>query len=213
MLLRDVMTTNVVSAPPDMSIYEARKIMQAHRIRRLPVAEKGKLLGMVSMGRLESISPPKATAVSLWELNYLLAHTTLREIMEKNLITASPDMTVEEGVALAQRNKVGALLVVENGNLVGVITTNDFFYRIVNPVLGLGKAGSRLFIPGAGEGKALEDVLATINSNNIRIVTLFPITRDDGKPNDLVVHLATEDVSQIIRDLKDRNYLPTMRRR
>ncbi len=213
MFIRDVMTTNVVTAPPDMSIYEARKIMQAHHIRRLPVVERGKLVGMVSMGRLESISPPKASTVSLWELNYLLAHTTLREIMEKNLITASPDMTVEEGVALAQKNKIGALLVAENGNLVGIVTTNDFFYKIVNPVLGLGKGGSRLFVPGAGEGKALEDVIATVNRNNIRIVTLFQITRDDGKPNDLVVHLATEDPSQIIRDLKDRNYLPTIRRR
>lgn len=213
MFIRDVMTTNVVTAPPDMSIYEARKIMQAHNIRRLPVVEKGKLLGMVSLGRLESISPPKATSVSLWEVNYLLAHTTVREIMERNLITGSPDMTVEEGVALGQKNKIGALLIVEDGNLVGIATTNDFFYKIVNPVLGLGKGGSRLFIPGAGEGKALEDVIATVNRNNIRIITLFQITRDDGKPNDLVIHLATDDPSYIIRELKDRDYLPTIRRR
>ncbi|MDP2719982.1 MAG: CBS domain-containing protein [Dehalococcoidia bacterium] len=213
MLIGDVMTTNVITAPSNMSVYEARKIMDAHGIRRLPVVDKGKLVGVVSMGRLESITPPKGTSVSIWELNYLLAKTTLREIMEKNMVTATPDMTVEEGLSLAQGNKVGALLVVQDGNVVGIATTNDFFYKIVNPILGLGKPGVRLFIPGAGEGKGLEDVISVINRRKVRIITLFPLMRDDGKPNDLIVHLESEDASEIILDLKDRNYLPIVRRR
>jgi acetoin utilization protein AcuB len=216
MLIREVMTTNVVTVSSNTTVYEARKIMQAHNFKRLPVVDKGKLVGIVSLNRLESISPPKGVSASIWEINVLLAKTTVGEVMAKNLVTVSPDTTVEEGLAIAQGNKIGLLLVVEDGALVGVATTNDFFYKIVNPILGLGKPGTRLFVSGAGEGQELEDVIATVNHHQVKIVTLFPITRDDGKKNDLIIHLATEDSSQINRitsDLKDKGYIATIRKR
>ncbi len=216
MLVRDVMTTNVVSAPSNMSIYEAKKIMETHNFRRLPVVDKGKLVGIVSMERLDAITPPASGAQTVWELNYQLAKSTIKEVMEKNLVTVNPDMTVEEALALAQGHKVGMLLVVSNGDLVGVATTNDFFYRIVNPILGLGKPGTRLFIPEGGEGKALEEIIATVNRRGARIMTLFPVNREDGKKNDLIVHLDTSDpkkIDEIMLDLKDRDYQVTIRRR
>ncbi|MBI4332492.1 MAG: CBS domain-containing protein [Chloroflexi bacterium] len=217
MLVRDVMTTNVVSAPSSMSIYEAKKIMQTHNIRRLPIVDKGRLIAIVSMDRLDAITPPASGAQTVWELNYQLAKSTLKEVMEKNLVTVSPDMTVEEALAVAQGNKVGALLVVTpEGALVGIATTNDFFYKIVNPIMGLGKPGVRLFIPEAGEGKELEEVITTINRRGVRIRTLFPIAKEEGKKNDLIVHLDTTDqhkVDEVVLDLKDRNYLPSPRKR
>ncbi len=217
MLVRDVMTTNVVSAPSNMSIYEAKKIMAAHHnIRRLPVVDKGKLMGIVSLERLDAISPPASAAQTVWELNYQLAKTTLKEVMEKNLVTVTPDMTVEEALSIAQGHKVGALLVVSNGDLVGIATTNDFFYKIVNPILGLGKPGTRLLVSEAGEGKGLEEVVSLCNRRGARIVTMFPVARDDGKKNDLIIHLDSSDpkkIDEIMLDLKDRNYLVVTRRR
>ncbi len=216
MFIRDVMTTKVITAPTNMSVYEAKKLLQDHNFRRLPVLDRGKLVGIVSLDRLDSISPPKAASLSLWELNYLLAKTTVGEIMKRDLVTISPDTTVEESLAIAQGNKVGILLVVEDGKLIGVATTNDFFYKIVNPVLGLGKGGTRIFIPGAGEGKELHEVISTINRRAVRIMTLFPVTTEEGKKNDLIVHLDTEDTSKIadiMRELKDKNYSPTIRKR
>lgn len=216
MFIRDVMTTKVITAPSSMSVYEAKKVLHDHNFRRLPVVDKGKLVGMVSLDRLDSISPPKAASLSLWELNYLLAKTTLGEIMKRDLVTVPPDMTVEEGLAIAQGNKIGILLVVEDGKLIGVATTNDFFYKIVNPVLGLGKGGTRLHIPGAGEGKALQEVISIINRRSVRILTLFPVSIEDGKNNDLIVHLDTEDatrVDEIMREMKDKGYSATIRKR
>ncbi len=116
MLIGDVMTTNVVTASSNMSVYEARKIMEAHRIRPLPVVDNTKLVGIGSRGRLDSISPPSTAKASIWELNYLLAKTSLKEIMEKNMVTVSPDTTVEEALAIAQGNRIGALMVVDKEN-------------------------------------------------------------------------------------------------
>ena len=57
MKVRDVMTWNVVTVPSDMPIMEAKKIMDAHHILRVPVVDKGKLVGMIT--RYRSIKPAR----------------------------------------------------------------------------------------------------------------------------------------------------------
>ena len=138
MFVRDVMTTNVITVPSTTSIYDARNIMKAHKFRRLPVVDKGKFVGLVTDHSLDQVSPSKATSLSVWELNYLLAKTTLKDVMIRNIISVSPDATVEEAVAIAQTNKVGCLPVVEDNKIVGIVTTNDFFLSYSQSHLGCG---------------------------------------------------------------------------
>ena len=213
MYVRDIMTTNVVSIPSSTSIAEAKRIMQAHRFRRLPVVDKGKLVGMVTERRLEQVSPSKATSLTVWELSYLLDKTPVREVMEKNVITVPPDMSAEEALAIAQSHKVGALVVVEDSRVVGISTTNDFFYRIINPLLGLGQPGTRIEITGGGEGKALEDVISTVNMLGLEITTLHIELMPEATKKDVCVHVNAEDASQLISELKGKGYTVGVRQR
>jgi len=107
MYTKDIMTMNVVTIPSTTSITDAKRIMEAHNIRRLPVVDRGKLVGLVTERRLEQYTPSKATSLSVWEVSYILAKRTVKEIMEKNIITVTPDITVEEAVATAQNHGVG----------------------------------------------------------------------------------------------------------
>ena len=213
MYAKDIMTMNVVTIPSSTSIADAKRIMQAHKIRRLPVVDRGKLVGMITEHRLESVSPSESSSLTVWELGYLLEKTTVKEIMEKNIITVNPDMTVEEVLAIAQSNKVGALLVLEDGRLVGIITTNDFFYKIVNKVLGLGEPGNRIEVVEGGDRKALEEVISSINRHGLRIVTLHVIAPQGKGKNDLVVHVSSEDVSKVVDELKEKGYSVSVRSR
>lgn len=213
MLIRDIMTTNVVTIPSNTSISDAKRILEAHRFQRLPVVDKGKLVGIVTARRLESVSPSKATSLTVWELTYLLNTTPVKEIMEKNVITVSPDTTNEEAVALAQAHKVGTLVVVEDGHVVGIVTTNDFFYKIINPVLGLGDPGSRIEVIGAGTGKALEEIISMINKLGLEIITLHIEVLPDKEGKDICVHVNSDDVSQLISELKAKGYQVSLRKR
>jgi len=213
MYLRDIMTTNVVTIPSSTSITEAKRIMEAHRFRRLPVVDKGKLVGIVTEHRLESVSPSKATSLTVWELSYLLDKTPVKEIMEKNVVTASPDMTVEESLSLSQSHKVGSLVVVEDGRVVGIATTNDFFYKIVNPALGLGEPGVRIGIVGGGSGKALEDIISTVNKHGLELTGLHLEHLPEAKVKDVCIHINSEDVSQLVDELKSKGYKVDLRRR
>jgi len=213
MNVRDIMTTNVVTIPSSTSIAEAKRIMEAHRIRRLPVVDKGKLVGIVTEHRLESVSPSKATSLTVWELTYLLEKTTVKEIMERDVITCSPDMSAEESLALAQSNKVGALVVVEDGRVVGISTTNDFFYKIVNPILGIGVPGTRIEITGGGDARALEGILAVVNKLGLEITTIHIEQVPDVEKKDVCVHITDGNASQLVSELEAKGYKVGVRRR
>jgi len=213
MYVRDIMVTEVVTVPSDTSVAEARKIMDTHGFSRLPVVDKGKLVGIVSTRRLEQVSPSKATSLTMWELSYLLSKTTVKEIMVKDVVTVSPDTTVEEVVALAQRHKIGGVVVVEGGKVVGISTTTDLFYKMVNPILGVGKPGTRIEILGGGEGKALEEIISLINRYGLEIVTLHTIVPPGVTEKKLVVHLGNDNLSQFIADLESKGYEVNVRRR
>lgn len=213
MNVRDIMTTNVVTIPSNTTITDAKRLMQAHRVRRLPVVDKGKLVGIVTERRLESVSPSKATSLTVWELSYLLDKTPVKEIMEKNVIAVSPDMSAEESLAIAQSNKVGSLVVVEDDRVVGLTTTNDFFYKIVNPILGLGMPGTRIEITGGGEGKALEEIVSTVNGLGFKIITLHIEQLPEATTRDVCIHVDTEDVSQLMDKLRSKGYSAGLRQR
>ena len=213
MLVRDVMTMNVVSVTGNTSIADAKKIMDAHKIRRLPVVDKGKLIGVVTEHRLEAYTPSKATSLSVWEIGYLLGNTSVKDIMEKNIVTVSPEMTVEKSLALAQEKKVGALLVVENGQLVGIVTTNDFFYKVANPTLGIGMPGTRVEVMGDPDKTILQDICQATSVKGMNILTLHMIVSTETSKRDIVVHVDTDNVKEMIEELKGKGYEVNVRNR
>jgi acetoin utilization protein AcuB len=215
MFVKDIMTMNVVTIPSNTSISDAKRIMEAHRIRRLPIVDRGKLVGMVTEHRLEAYTPSKATTLSVWEIGYLLGNTPVKDIMEKNVVTVTPDMTVEEVLALAQEKAVGALPVLEDGRVVGIVTTNDFFYKIANPVLGIGMPGTRVEVIGRGDDKVIENVVTLANRQGIRIITIHVVNIPESpeEKKDIVIHLDTEDTSKFVEELKTKGYEVILRTR
>jgi len=213
MYIKEFMTTNVVTVSSNTSIADARKFMVTHNILRLPVVDKGKLVGIVSNRRIAEVSPSPATSLSIWELNYLLAKMTVKEIMIRDVVTIAPDATAEAALALAQERRVGALVVVDEGHLVGIVTTNDFVYRIMNPLLGLGKPGVRLHIYDCGATRKIEEVVRFINKHDLTIEALHMDDSQARGTRDLIVQVDTEDPTKLIEDLTTRGYKVEIRER
>jgi len=200
------MTWNVVTVSSDTPIMEARKIMDAHGVRRLPVVDKGKLVGMVSKERITRTAPSPATSLSVWEINYLLAKMTVKEVMGKDPVTVDPDMSVEAAIALAQKRGVGALPVLEKNKLVGIATTNDFFYKILNPVLGIGKEGTRIVVSKGADIKSMQDILETVKKNGAKILSFHSMPPVEGKEQDVCIHVDKKDVKQLVKDLATKGF-------
>jgi acetoin utilization protein AcuB len=202
MYMSDVMTTNVFTISSNTSLAEARRVMEAHHLRRLPVVDRGVLMGIVTRDQLDRVGPSQVSSFNIHDLTRILNKVTVKDVMTKNPITVSPDATVEEGVTLAQEKKIGALLVVDNGRLVGIATTNDFFYKILNPILGIGKPGSRLIVKNCGGTKHIEKIIATINRLGLEVETMFMLPVPERDQHNFVIHLTSEDPVLLMEELR-----------
>ncbi len=137
-LVRDWMTANPISIDPKTTLPEANKLMKECHIRRLPVVDHGKLVGIVTLGDVREAQPSDATSLSIFELNYLLAKLTIEKIMTRDPITIAPGATIREAAQVMLDRKIGGLPVVEEGKLVGIITESDIFRVLVQePVNGV----------------------------------------------------------------------------
>lgn len=213
MLVQGVMTKIVITVSRKTPVVDALKIMKEHNFRRLPVVDKkGQLVGLVTEPRLERVKPRTAAPV-LWQVAYLLSHTTVSSVMRKDVVTVKPTDTVEYAVAKAQSGKVGTLVVLDDGKIVGICTTNDFFYKIVNPTLGLGKSGIRILVNGGGTGKSAERIISCVNKKGIGIKLIWTSPSSTASENDITLQLDTEDATDVIKELEKSGYLVDIRAR
>ena len=90
-LVQDWMSKDPVTADIDLPILEAHRLMTDHRIRRLPVMDRGALVGIVTLGDVRGAEPSEATSLSIWELNYLLSKLTVERVMSTPVVTVRPD--------------------------------------------------------------------------------------------------------------------------
>ncbi len=213
MLVQGVMTRNVITVSPNTSVIDAQKIMKEHNFSRLPVVDdNGRLVGLVTESRLERVKP-RTAAPLLWQITYLISHTTVSNVMRKRVITVKSTDTVEQAIAKAQSAKVGTVIVVDQGKIVGICTTTDFFYRIVNPVLGIGESGTRIFINGGGDGKSAENITSCINRLGVGIKLIWTSPSSTAKENDITFQLDTEDTTRVIKELAELGYEAKVRQR
>jgi len=213
MLVQGVMSRNVVTVSRDTSVVDALQIMKEHNFRRLPVVDdNGRLVGLVTESRLERIKP-RTAAPLLWQITYLISHTTVGDVMRKKVTIIKPTDTVEQAIAKAQSAKVGTLVVVDKGKIVGICTTNDFFYRIVNPTLGIGESGTRILIDGGGDSKSAEQIVSCINRLGVGIKLIWTSPSSTAKENDITLQLDTEDTTRVIQELTELGYEATVRQR
>jgi acetoin utilization protein AcuB len=123
MKVKHWMTKDPITVSPDTLAVEAQKIMKENKIRRLPVVDKGKLVGMVTFRNLIEAAPSSATSLSIHELNYLIMKIKVKDLMKKNVIAVSPEDTVIDAIVRGVEKGIGGFPVVdEQGRLVGIVT-------------------------------------------------------------------------------------------
>ncbi len=137
MTIRELMTGGLITVRRETAVLEARDLMAKEKIRHLLVTDVGgALVGIVTDRDIRLNLPSRATSLSVWEINHLLTKLTVGEVMTRSVITIGPDRPARDGGQLMLDHKIGALPVVEDGHLVGIITETDVvraFVRTTTP--------------------------------------------------------------------------------
>ena len=205
MYIREYMVTPVITVTPDTLIDDALRTMHQHHIRRLPVVDEGKLVGLVTRNGMREATPSSVIPLSIWGTHYQLSKMKVRDIMITDVITVTPDTTIEEASALTEKHKIGTLPVIDaSKNLIGIITSTDLL-RLMAQVLGFGQKGVRLHIFGCSsstEGTCHRRIIEVLSKHPIEILSAFPVKLTDTEQEDFIVHMDTEDAEPIVNELK-----------
>ncbi|MEK7289152.1 MAG: CBS domain-containing protein [Planctomycetota bacterium] len=131
MLVKDVMKTQLVTLNADVKLGFANDIMYLGRIRHLPVVRGDALVGILTQRDLYRAS--LTSILTNWKENKeFLDSIRVSEVMTKNVITISPDATMEDAAQIMIDKKVGGLPVVqEKTKLIGLITETDVLQYFV----------------------------------------------------------------------------------
>ena len=138
MTVRELMSGGPITVRRETAVVEARDLMVKERIRHLLVTDGGDpLVGIVTDRDIRLNLPSRATSLSVWEISHLLTKLTVGEIMTQNVITVGPDQPAREGARLMLEHKIGALPVLDDARLVGILTETDIvrcFFLMTAPV-------------------------------------------------------------------------------
>jgi acetoin utilization protein AcuB len=190
MLVRKKMHKDLVTVSKDERMNVAKKILQEKNIRHLPVVDGKKLIGLVTNMDIRRAEASPATSLEIRELHYLLDKLTVGEIMTRNVLTIPPDISVEQATTLLHDNKIGCLPVVEDGNLVGILTENDVMEVLID-VMGMKEKGSRMEVLVDDKPGALADITRIIKEHNVNITSVVTDTADETGKRIVVFKLKT----------------------
>lgn len=169
MYVKNKMTINPKTVTPDQTISEVLDLMHEFKIHRIPVVDKGKLVGLVTQGVVQENTPSHLTTLSIHEMNYLLSKTRVKDIMIKKVITVGPEALVEGAADIMEKKDIGCLPVVSESNeLLGILTTSDILKAFVE-MFGYYQEGTRVTVlidDRVGEFAAFTKLFA---DNNISI--------------------------------------------
>jgi len=194
MLVRERMSKPVITIPPQMTVPDALNLMKQEHIRRLPVVEHGKLVGIVTDKHLLSASPSPATSLSVWEITYLLSKLAVDRIMSREVVTVSEDTPLEEAARIMIDNKIGGLPVLRGEQLVGIITESDLMKTFLE-FMGARERGIRLTLLVKEEKGRLAQLARTIAELGGNIVAMGLFMGED--PSNRV---ATVKVAEVNRE-------------
>ncbi len=127
----DLMTKNVVTATPRTTIFEAERTMIEKSFRRLPIVSEGKLVGLVTAMDIVRFFGSGEVFQHLRSGTILqVLQTPASKVGAKNIITITSNADLSEAARIMNEKNIGALPVVDDERLVGIITERDFFKLI-----------------------------------------------------------------------------------
>ncbi len=200
MLVGERMSHPVITISPDTPITQALRLAKSERIRRMPVVDKGKLIGIVSEKDMLNASPSPATTLSVWEIPELLDKIKVRDVMSRELYTVTVDTPLEEAARIMADNKVGGLPVLQDGKMVGIITSTSLL-RIFLEMLGARELGVRINVlvrNQPGEIAKLGQAVYNLGGN---IIALGTFAGEDPSTSELTLKVVGPSLQEVEQTL------------
>ncbi len=207
MLTQEWMSKDVIVASEDTSMLKVSRMMKDHNVRRIPIVENNKVVGIISDRDIKDASPSKASTLDVHEVYYLLSEIKAKDIMTKDPVCVHQDETIEQvALIMADKRYTGLPVVDADKNLVGIITEHDIF-KILLEITGARKEGIQLAFEVSDAPGSLQPVLALIRENGGRIASILTGGQKNNGSHDVYIRLRpleSEAQENLINIMKEK---------
>ena len=194
MFVRDRMTKDPYTIQVSASINTLIGLMRDKKLRKVPVLDGEKLVGIVTDRDIERVSPSKATSLSVYEINYLLSKITVADAMVAEVITCSPDDYIEDAALVMREHRINSLLVTENGKLTGIVTDSDLFDALIDMMGGRTKGNK--FVMRVPNQPGVMTKIGAITASEGTNITHFTMTQSGEDAMLYVITDPNDDVEK-----------------
>ena len=206
MLVSKIMKRNPFFISPELSLTEARSLMDKEKISHLPVInKKNELAGLITKVDLLKAAPSSATTLDMYEISYLLSKLNVEKVMVKDVVTVQENEIIEEAARIMADRKIGCLPVMSGSLLVGMVTDTDIFHFFID-AFGARHQGVRISINFKERPGQLAAFAGAVAEKGGNIVAFVSAEGDDvahRRATLKITGISRTDVEAIVKTLDD----------
>lgn len=208
MLVKDIMTSDVVTVGEDQSMLEAREILRGKNLVSLPVTDDLKRIrGIITVDDIGKASPSDSSTLSRYEANYLLGRLKVKDVMRRTVVTVDADDTIEFVAYKLYKYRVNALPVVNNENrLCGIVSRSDIFRSIVE-MMGMNRNCLRITIEAPDKVGVVAEISNIMKEDGINIISLVTKQNGDGTAEVTIRAALNNNGMDIIEQIREAGYV------
>ena len=189
MFVEKWMTPEPQTIAPDMTISAVALEMNRRKFRHFPVVEPtrsgGRLVGIVAKYDIARGFPNDLNPFSV-EVTEESVPKPVSSVMTKKLVTTTPDCAIEEAARLLRSNRIGALPVLRDNQLIGIITESDLFEAFIS-MTAAKSGGTRIFIESDFNDSPIPAVLEFCRKNRVDILSIMAFHENRLRRRDMSI--------------------------
>ena len=207
MLVKDFMSTDVVTVREDQSMLEAREILRGKNLISLPVVDDIKRnRGIITIDDIGKASPSESSTLSRYEANYLLGRLKVKDVMGRNVSTVEEDDTIEYVAYKLNKSRVNALPVLgTDGKLIGIITRSDMFRAFVE-IMGVNRPCLRFSLTAPDKVGVVAEISGIMRDLGVNIISLAALQNNDGTAEITIRCNLNNNGMDVIEKIREAGY-------
>ncbi|MCZ7627144.1 MAG: CBS and ACT domain-containing protein [Candidatus Methylomirabilis sp.] len=199
------MRRSLVSIAQSDTLDHAMTTLKRFNIRHLPVVKGDRIVGIVSDRDVKKAAPSPFDYPTAEEFRAFTSAVAVKEIMTKEVVTVTPLTPIEEAASLMSERRIGALPVVQEGRLVGMLTETDVL-GVMTEMMGATQTASRVEIEIPASAGTLTDVIGIVENQQVEIASLVTLPCREGARRLVILRLRTINPDPVVRALEQRGY-------
>ncbi|MEC7641006.1 MAG: CBS and ACT domain-containing protein [Nitrospinota bacterium] len=205
MVVGDVMAEKVMTIKKNQSLKKAHDLMSKSAVRHLPVVDGDELLGIITESDIRSafiLSQGKSGAKKTPDPDEM----AVQDYMSKDPLTVYPETHIEDAALIIYKNKIGALPVLKQNKLVGLISISDMVGLFIE-LMGILHSSSRIDIVMGKDPKNFDKVSKIIQEQNLNVIntSMAPYPKDKNK-RVYSFRLDLCDTKLVVREIKKAGF-------